>query len=98
MTKQLGHALIWASSLRRSSASMLSSRYSLSSCRNSLQVSKNIVPFPLEETSQLLAKLQTCPQQPALHCRDRNPQRIRSFFRTQFFDVAQHENGSKSWF
>src|SRR5579872_107985 len=97
ITQQFGHSVTCASRRLRKSASTVSSRYSFSSCRNSLQVSKDVVPFPLEETRQLLAQLQPSPQQPALNRRYRNPQRFSRLFRTQFFDVSQNENGSKSW-
>src|ERR1700722_19405932 len=74
---------------------MLGSRKSLSSCRNCLQVSKDILPFPFEFTSKLLPKGQPGPQEPALHRRNGDPETFGRLLCTQFFDVAQHENGAE---
>src|SRR5439155_17212698 len=94
ITEQLGHSLMWRSSLARSSASKFSSRYSLNSLRKSLHVSKGVVSFAFEEARQLLTQLQSGPQQPALDRRNRKTQGLRGLFRGELFDVAQHKNGA----
>src|ERR1035437_2511039 len=80
------------SSLARVSASIDSSRYSLSSCRKSLHVSKGVVSLAFEETRQLLAQLQAGPQQPAFHGRHGKAKHVRSLLGGKLVDVAQHEN------
>src|SRR5579872_765375 len=81
-----------SSSLARTSVSADSSRYSLSSRRKSLHVSKGVVPLALEVPGQLLAQLQAGPQEAALHRRYGKAQRFRRFFGRKFIDVPQHEN------
>src|SRR5580698_1645854 len=92
MTQQFGHSAMCASNLERNSASVRSSRKSLSSCRKSLHVSKSVVPLALEIAGQFLAQLQTGPEQPAFHRRHGKAQRIGRFLSGQLVDIPQLEN------
>src|SRR5208283_493276 len=94
-TKQLGHSLRWLSSSFRSAASTLPSRYSLSSLRKSLHVTKEIVPFPLEIAGQFLSQPQTRPKQPALDRGNRKIQRQRGLFGRKLLNVPQREHRPK---
>src|SRR5574340_557951 len=68
-TQQFGHSDMCASRCARVSGSTDSSRYSLSSFMNSLQVSKSVTPFAPEMARQLLPQLQPRAQQPAFYGR-----------------------------
>src|ERR1035441_5954718 len=82
------------SNLLRNSASIVSSRYSLSSLRKSLHVSKSVVSLTLEEAGQLLPQLQSGPQQSALHRRNRKAKRFGRFLCGELIDIAQDEHAS----
>src|SRR4051812_38963955 len=97
MTQQFGHSVICFSSFVRISLSRASSRKSLNSLKKSLHVSKGIISLALEESGQLFAQLQSCPQEPALDGRYGEPQSLCRFFCGQFFDVAEYENASIRW-
>src|SRR5580704_16994329 len=92
ITQQLGHSAMCASSLERNSASVRSSRKSLSSWRKSLHVSKGVVPLALEITGQFLAQLLTGPAQPAFHRRHGKAQRIGRFLSGQLVDIPEYKN------
>src|ERR1035441_8756322 len=94
ITQQLGHSAMCSSSLTRVSISTASSRYSLSSLRKSLHVSKGVVSLALEEAGQLLAQLQPGSQQPALHGRHGKAQRVGGFLRRELVYVPKLENGA----
>src|SRR5881397_3389750 len=57
ITKQLGHCAMWTWIFSLRFASRLSSRKSVISSRNSLQVSEDIISLSLEQPRQLVAKL-----------------------------------------
>src|SRR5262245_59165279 len=92
MTQQFGHSAMCCSSLARRSASSASSRYSLSSLRNSLQVSKGVVSLALELARKFFAQLQARAKQAALDGRDRESQRLRRLFGRKIVNIAQHKN------
>src|SRR6185437_7232600 len=92
ITQQFGHSVMWRSSFARISASSDSSRKSLNSLRNSLQVSKGVVPLAFKVPAELFAQLQPRPQEPALDGRNRKIQRFRRFFRGELIDIAQHKD------
>src|ERR1035441_5628675 len=93
ITQQLGHSVMCCSSLARTSASTDSSRYSFSSLRKSLHVSKGVVPLALEVAGKLLPQLQAGSQQPALDRGDGEVQGVGRLLGGKLVDVPQHENG-----
>src|SRR6478735_690899 len=94
ITQQLGHSVMCVSSLARISESSDSSRKSLSSRKKSLQVSKGVVSFALEESCQLLTQLQAGAEQPAFDCRDGKSESLGRLLGGKLVDIAQHEHGA----
>src|SRR5665213_1621526 len=94
MTQQFGHSDTCRSSFERMSASVFSSRYSESSSRNSLHVSKGVVSFALEETRKFVAKLQAGAQQAALDRGHREIERLGGLFGRKTIHIAKREDSA----
>src|SRR6266851_3940415 len=97
MTQQFGHSAMCRSSFVRISASVFSSRKSVSSARNSLHVSKGVVSFALEKTREFVAQLQSGAKQSALDGGNSQIQCFGRLFGRKAIHIPQREHRAVDW-